>query len=513
MTQHDDQQEVIAFLSRPETYGIVEEIGRVDTHAAIVFLAGDRAYKLKRAVRYSYLDFSTPEKRRTVCERELALNRRTAPDLYIGVESVNRGADGELTFGEGEPVDWLATMHRFASDDLFAAIAERGELDARLVRDLVDEIARFHDEAEVVRVADGADRVGAVIEGNIASMRDLPEGLLQQVDVEALHRASCSELDDLRTLLDRRGESGHVRHCHGDLHLSNICLWRGRPTLFDCLEFDPELARIDVLYDLAFLVMDLLRRDLPDHASLVFNRYCDLRAEEDGIAALPLFISMRAAIRAHVTAMAADNADDAAAREAKLTDARAYLALARRVLDREAPLLVAVGGLSGTGKSTLAVNLAALIGAAPGARWLRSDVLRKLLAGVEPEDRLPDDAYSPESSAAVYDEMARLAREALQAGFPVIVDAVFAREEEREAMRQLARDLDLRFIGLWLDAPEAVLAQRVDARKNDASDADSTVVRRQAAYDLGDLGDWQIIDASGLVSETLELARRHLETI
>jgi len=509
----DDQQETIDFLSRPETYGVQSPVERVETHVAIVFLAGDKAYKLKRAVQYAYLDFSTPDKRKAVCETEVALNRRTAPDLYIGVESVNRGPDGTLTFAPGEPVDWLVVMHRFAADDLLDAVARRGELDDLLVRELVDEIASFHDKAEIVPVADGAHRVEEVIEGNFASMDALPAGLLPETEIRELRAESFSALKQLAPLLDRRGSTGHVRHCHGDLHLANICLWQGRPTLFDCLEFDPGLATIDVLYDLAFLIMDLVREGLREQASLVFNRYLDMREEREGVAELPLFLSMRAAVRAHVTATAGLRREDGTGIARALDEARDYLTLARSFLVQSEPCLVAIGGFSGTGKSTLAGALATEVGTAPGARWLRTDVLRKRLAGVAPEASLPEEAYKPERNTAVYGQLMERAGQLLAAGRSVIVDAVFANQAEREQVAAIASELNIPFVGLWLEAPADLLLKRVGGRRGGVSDADSSVVMRQLEYEIGDLSGWQAINASGSAAKTLAQARSALGVV
>lgn len=377
-----DQQPTIDCLMSPPCYGIAEPIQRIDTHAAIVFLAGNKAYKLKRAVRLPYLDFSSAEKRRKVCEEELILNRRTAPDLYLEVRSINRAPDGSLGFGPGDPVDWLVVMRRFSADDLLEAIAQRGGLDDSLVRQLTEEVARFHASAEVA-VCYGRIRVREVIIGNGESLSRLPALPLDAS--RCLTERSLAEWASIATLLDRRGADGHVRHCHGDLHLANICLWKGKPTLFDCLEFDRDLATIDVLYDLAFLLMDLWEREYHRAASLLFNRYFDLRNESDGLAALPLFLSMRAAIRAHVSATAATRQTTEHQRADKLVLARDYLRAAQAFLQHSPPRLIAIGGLSGSGKSTIAGLLAPLIGAAPGARWLRTDVLRKSLAGIAPE--------------------------------------------------------------------------------------------------------------------------------
>jgi aminoglycoside phosphotransferase family enzyme/predicted kinase len=505
------QQEVIDFLSRPGILG-GDPVERIDTHAAVIFLGGDKAYKLKRAVRYAYLDFSTVEKRKAVCEDELALNRRTAPDLYLEVRSVNRLPDGRVGFGDGVPLDWLVVMRRFAAASLLEQVAAHGGLDTSLVRALADEIARFHDAARVELVGDGAERVRRVIDGNRRSMAALPAGVLSRADCDKLHSASLTEWAKLAPLLERRAHNGHVRHCHGDLHLANICLWRGRPTLFDCLEFDAALATTDVLYDLGFLVMDLCERGYRAQASLLFNRYLDMRDEADGLAAMPLFLSMRAAVRAHVSGMAANAQGTAEKRRDQLDKARDYLTAATSFLRRERARLVAVGGLSGSGKSTLAGALAPVLGAAPGARWLRTDVIRKRLAGVAPEVRLPAQAYGRESNTAVYRRMLDEAGIALAAGRSVIVDGVFADAAERTNVLALAKSVDVEFTGIWLEAPRETLHSRVARRVGDASDADIAVVEHQLGKDLGELADWHRIEAVGTPEAVAARARAVLET-
>lgn len=500
-----DQREVIAFLSDPATFAIPGPVERIDTHAAMIFLAGDHAYKLKRAVRYAYLDFSTPEQRKSVCEAELALNTLTAPEIYLNATQVGREADGRLALGRGEPVDWVVVMRRFSADCLFDVMAREHRLNPALIRELADRIAAFHDQAPVVPGA-GAARVRKVIDGNRASMAALPADILPDADCALLTTRSLAMVDQLAPLLDRRATTGHVRHCHGDLHLANICLWQGRPTLFDCLEFDAELATTDVLYDVAFLLMDLCQRGLRSEASLLFNRYCDMRGESDGLAVMPLFLSMRAAVRAHVEASAACRQDDAEKRNAKIVAARDYLGAALAFLDRPPPRLIAIGGLSGTGKSTLAGHLAPVVGAAPGARWLRTDVLRKRLFGVSPEDRLPAEAYTKARNGAVYDKLLELARLTLAAGMSVVVDGVFADPAERNAVRELATATQTPFTGLWLEAPRDVLHQRVEQRRGDASDADASVVDHQLGYTLGDLAGWIRTPATGTPDDVLAAA-------
>ncbi|AKH42971.1 hypothetical protein FHS61_003121 [Altererythrobacter atlanticus] len=509
MTAQQDQQEVIDFLSRPESHGGAGPVERVETHIAVIFLVGDRAFKLKRAVRYSYLDFSTPAQRRAVCEEELRLNRRTAPELYIAVRSIGRRQDGSLGFDVGDPIDWVVEMRRFDDGALLEAVAERGDLDPGLVRRLADGIAKFHESAEIIRVQDGAERIRSIVTGNRESMAAQPDVLAAE-KCDALYRRSLEQVDRLAPLLDSRARNGFVRHCHGDLHLANICLWRGEPTLFDCLEFNSDLATTDVLYDAAFLVMDMWERGLRRQASLLFNRYCDMSGESEGVATLPPFLSMRAAIRAHVNASAAAQMDDAEKARGKRTQAGEYLAAALTFLDQPLPRLVVVGGFSGTGKSSLAGKLAPEIGGAPGARWLRTDVLRKRMAGVSPEESLSPDAYTQERSDKVYMRLMDEARAMLSAGRSVVVDGVFARYAERSRMEELARQAGVPFTGLWLEAPPEVLKQRVSGRVGDASDADAAVVDLQIARDPGDLSDWRRVDAAPAPDAVLAAARNHL---
>lgn len=484
-----EQRETVAFLSDPQTHGGAKA-ETITTHASIVFLVGDRVLKLKRAVKYSYLDFSTAELRRQSCEAELALNRRTAPKLYLGLAPVTRTADGGLALGgRGEAIDWVVVMQRFPQEALFSRLAETDRLTPGLMRDLADRIAAFHRDAEITPDFGGVKGIAQVIGINDENLRrDGPPGIPVS-EAEALTAAARKSATDLSGLLERRRAAGKVRHCHGDLHLNNICLIDGEPTLFDCIEFNPSLASIDVLYDLAFLLMDLRFRGHATEAAIVFNRTLDVTDESDGLAALPMFLSLRAWVRAHVTATAArSGAGD-------LAVARRYFDLACDLLKPRRPRLVAIGGLSGTGKSTIAAILAGRIGHTPAARVLRSDVIRKRQFGAAPEQRLPADAYAPEATRQVYETLERETKAVIGAGCSVIIDAVSAKPEERAAFAALAQRIGAPFDGIWLEAPAEVLKQRIGARKDDASDADLAVLEKQLGYDLGPM-EWHRIDAS-----------------
>jgi len=503
----DDQRDVIDFLSRPSSYGAaVERVEIIETHASLVFLAGDRAYKLKRAVKYSYLDFSTAERRRGSCEAELRLNRRTAPELYLEVRALIRGAQGELAFGNAGPaVDWIVVMRRFDQVLVFDELAKTGRLSASSMTELTDQIAAFHQSAERRPDHGSAAALAAVVETNDGCLRAAREAGLSSARIAEVRQGSLERLAAVGAVLDRRRVEGKVRRCHGDLHLRNVCLFENRPTLFDCLEFSEELASIDILYDLAFLLMDLEHRGLGDFASLVLNRYLDLTGEDDGLPAMPLFLSSRAAIRAHVTATALERTAGSGAKPAMAAEARRYLDLSAQFLRPRSCRLVAIGGLSGTGKSTLAAALAPCL----GARVLRSDVIRKQLFGVALETKLPASAYVPQASHRVYETLRRRARDALQAGYSVIIDAVSLKPEERQSFAAIAAAAAVPFSGLWLEAPAPTMDRRLQARRNDASDASPEVLAQQLRQDPGPL-DWVRVDASGGAADCLAAARRAL---
>ena len=504
----EDQGDVIAFLSRPQAYGSgASAVERLETHVSVIFLTGDRAYKLKRAVRFPYLDFSTSALRRTSCEAEVAVNRRTAPGMYLGVVAVTREPGGGLRLGgDGAPVDWLVEMTRFDQDTLFDRLARLGALDRPAMEDLADAVARLHGEAVERGRSGGHAGMGVIVDGNAETFAECANGVLDPVKVERLNVSTRRALDGCAALLDARRAGGRVRHCHGDLHLRNIFRMDGKPTLFDAIEFNPLLSDIDVLYDLAFLLMDLDHRGLRRLASIALNRYLDITGDTAGLGALGLFLSVRAAIRSHVGAAAAAAQTDRAEARRSRAEARAYLDRALACLAPPPPVLVAIGGFSGAGKSRLARELAPFLGAVPGARVVRSDVIRKRLSGVDLLARLGPEGYSAAMTERTYRTMFEEAQTALEAGYAVFADAVFARPEQRRAVAAISASTRVPFHGLWLEAPLEARQRRVTVRRGNVSDADAGVVRAQAAYDVGEI-DWNRIDSSGPREETLGKAR------
>ena len=507
-----DQAPVIDFLAAPSTHGTTVE--RIDTHASVVFLAGARAYKLKRAVRFDYLDFSTSERRGSLCEAEVRLNRRTAPTLYRGVVAVTRQDDGSYALGgNGSPVDWLVEMNRFPQEALFDRLASAGALGIELMSPLAAAIADFHKSAEHRSDHGGKADMSWVIEGNAAGFAEFGRACLDPSATYRVTDDSCRELERCAQLLEDRRKAGFVRQCHGDLHLRNIVLLDGSPTLFDAVEFNDEISCTDVFYDFAFLLMDLWRRKLRRHANVVWNRYLSETADFDGVSLLPLFLSCRAAVRAKTSATAAQLQQEVPRRRELEDMARDYLAMAEHLLHPPHACLVAVGGYSGSGKSTLALSLAPSVGAVPGAVVSRSDETRKRQCGVPLLQRLGPEGYSSRVSERVYSTLAEQAALILRAGHSVVVDAVYARAADRRVIEQVAEAASVPFTGLWLDAPESLLIDRTARRRNDASDADADVVRMQRAQDTGNIS-WYRLDAStpsaSVLSSALDRLRERL---
>ncbi len=523
-----------------------DDVDVIETHIAVVFLVGDRAYKMKKPVSFGYLDFTGLETRREILDKERRLNSRTAPELYLRVLPVTEEPSGAYALeGAGPIVEWLLEMVRFDQADLLVnrvggrdpagfshmvddwfVSRERGfELAEELTGPLGQAVAAMHRDAHPCRQTGwvGAlERVVAEMTGHLRA------GIGWALDADRVARfaeRALHALIDLRGPLEERARTGFVRLCHGDLHLSNIVVLEGRPVPFDCIEFNDEIACQDTLYDLSFLLMDLALRGRRDFASRVFNAYLaaldaqEFEAALEGLVALPFYAALRAAIRAHVSlARVAGQGDsppppvDEPGRQAAIHEARAYLRLALTLLEPPKPALLAVGGLSGSGKSTLARDVASVFVGPAGAVILRSDEIRKRTFGVAVTDQLPDQAYAPVVNGRVYNTLEEEARAALSAGCPVVLDAVFARPEQRLAVERLAASLGVPFTGFWLEADPTVMAARIRGRRDDASDATEAVLRRQLDFDLGEI-TWTRIDSGADRDTVRQRATSRLMTL
>jgi aminoglycoside phosphotransferase family enzyme/predicted kinase len=460
----------------------------LETACARIFLAGEVAWKVKRTRDMGYVDFSTLERRKWALDRELEFNRAAAPDIYRRVRAITREAGGALAWdGPGEIVEFALEMRRF--DDSKVLSADPALLTDDMAETLGRAIARFHAEAPL-RPEGGWSALSFTVGSNAHLLGDL-KGQLEHRRVELLIARTFEALAHHRPLLEARRDTGFSRRCHGDLHLANILVEDGRPVLFDCIEFNDLLSDLDVQYDLAFLLMDLDFRGRRDAAVRAHSAYLDEAARSfpaglwDGLAALPLMLSVRAGVRAHVAAHAGD-----------LDLSAAYVEAAIAHLSPAPPVLAAVGGFSGSGKSSFARAVAPALGPAPGAIVLRTDEIRKRLTGAGPVDRLDRAVYTPEFYARVYDTLFETARAALAAGRGVVLDATFTQGPSRARAQALAREAGVAFHGAWLTAPQDVLEARVAARVGDASDADIAVLRDQIARHGSEAVEWPRVDAT-----------------
>jgi len=459
----------------------------IDTACAHVFLAKDAAWKMKRHADLGYANFVSADHRKWALDRELEFNRAAAPDIYRAVRTITREAAGGFAIdGAGEVVDHVLEMRRFDETQVLAARPEAvtGDLAEALGR----MIAGFHAEAPL-RPQGGLTALSFTVGSNASLLRDTCPGL-DPARVETLIALTEAELERQAPALAHRSAAGFARRCHGDLHLGNILVEAGRPILFDCIEFNDLLSDIDVQYDLAFLLMDLDFRGRRDAAVRALSGYMDQAARSfpgeiwDGLASLPLMLSVRAGVRAHVSAHSGDTAL-----------AQAYVEAGIAHLSPLPPVLVAVGGLSGSGKSHFSRAAAPRLGASPGALILRTDEIRKRLAGMAPTDPMPREAYTPDAQARTYDAMIDQARAALEAGRAVVLDATFLDPGLRARVAALAAECGVPFRPAWMDAPVEVLEARVAGRTGDASDATVAVLREQVAK-LERPADWPMVDAT-----------------
>ena len=454
-----------------------------ETHISAVFRGADTVWKLKKAVRLGFLDFSTVADRRRFLDRELALNAPLVPGLYRDVVPVTGTAGAYAFGGDGPAADWVLRMARVPEPDFLDAMADAGRLTPALLAAIADVVAAMHAHQQPIGRATGeAAQFRAIMQGNAQAAR--AAGIPDQA-VDAWQAALNAALDRAAPLLQARAPL--VRRAHADLHLGNMLMWHGAPAPFDALEFDEDLATIDPGYDLAFLLMDLERRVSRAAANRVLCRYVARTGDAGLVGGLPVFLSMRAMVRAHVEAARGRPFED-------------LLHAAMGALIPGRSTVVAIGGLMGTGKSTLARAIAPMLGPAPGALVLRSDEIRKRLFGIPPEARLPPQAYGPAANEATNVALLDGLRAAVRGGHAVVLDATFLDPTLRARIRDAT---PAPFLGVWLHAPLPLLEARVAARRNDASDA-TVAVLRSAALGAQPPDDWLRIDAGNPATPTAE---------
>lgn len=511
----DDQSAVIAALSKPEAYGFKasHNIFVKETNISDVFLTGEKAYKLKRGVKYPYVDYSTPEKRLIACRKELEICERFAPGLCFGVEDVVADRKGRIYLRsacpdpEAQTVDYVLVSHQFEENMLFDNMVERGDLDRFEMMDTAEKIYDLHRTAEVVTSRNAKEIIRGRISENNAMIRCFVPDVFDAEDVDDLETKQLEALEKHGDLLLKRQAEGKIRRCHGDLTLRNLAMWNGKVMPFNPIEFYDDLTQIDTMYDFAFLLVEMESKGQRRLASILFNHYMALSADWDGLPVLPLFLSCRAAVNAYVFAQR--SAEIKEKHESALMANRAYeqLVIARRFLEYRKPVLVACGGLSGSGKSRIGRESAPFIGNPPGAVIVRDDVLRKNMLNENLEASLDTADYTRETEEKVFKDVCDKCRYVLEAGQSVIADALFHKPEQRRAIEALALEMKVEFKGLWVDAPLDVRIERVMKRKRNPSDVKTAEeLKKQLDMDVGKI-TWNKIDTSGDRMATLTQVR------
>lgn len=477
----DHHATLVAALLNPAAWPHpVDRVECIETHISSVLLVGDYAYKLKKPVDLGFLDFSTLAQRRFYCEEEVRLNRRTAPDVYLAAVPVFGSADSPTWVGDGEPIDWLVQMRRF---DAHAVLAEHLPwIDAPLIDELARRIADFHRQAEPATT----DSPYGTPDLAYKPMAENFEQVRQHIDtaeilahLEPLETWTEKQFARLRSLMAERRGQGHVRECHGDLHLGNIALQQGKPLIFDGIEFSPELRWIDTISDLAFLLMDLSHGDRAGLANRLLNRYLELTGDYPALPLLDIYLTYRAMVRAKVTAIRAGQPGlDPSLRRQLLAQCVSYLELAKSFTKTGRGGLIITHGVSGSGKTTRSDSLLQRM---PVVR-IRSDVERKRMAGMTAAERGGAELYGADITVRTYDRLAELAGIIIESGRIALVDATFLLREQRRQFIELANRFGVPVLILSFEAPVEALRQRVTQRHiagSDASDAGVEVLMQQ----------------------------------
>lgn len=482
----EDQANLIRSMRDPALYGpSCTGVHVIETHISYVLLTGQYAYKVKKAVNLGFLDFTTLAARGFYCNRELELNRRLAPAIYLDVVAITGTPGAPRLGGDGPALEYALKMREFPQAALLTHVLSRGALTAAHIDTLAATVAAFHGSAATARPNARVGSAGEIRELAIENFTEIEPRVERDSDrraVAALRRWTEEEHAARAGVFAERQRGGFVRDCHGDLHLRNIALVDGQVTIFDCIEFNDDMRWGDVMADVAFLVMDLHDRGRTDFASRFLNLYLALTGDYDGLKILRFYVVYRAMVRAKVACLRAAQATGSHAREAALAECREYLSLAKRSTESAARGIVITHGPTGSGKTTRARGLAEAL----GAIHLRTDVERKRLHGLAPQARTgsPVNAglYAPAETDRTYSQVARLTRTVAGAGYPVIVDGTFLRRSQRDLFRTLAADLNLPFVMVDFVAALDTLRARVEERHMagiDASEADIQVLEHQ----------------------------------
>lgn len=497
-----NQKEIIDALSNPKLYPPkwgVKEVKIRQSHIALLFLAGGYAFKLKRAVLLPNIDFSTPSKRRLACVQEMKRSTVYAPHLVLGVRSVRRLPNGRICIGgkAGEEIDTILIMKRIPDESILGQNLPNPSFDRFQVMDLAEKLAELHSKAKIFRTKWGFDTIQKTLletERVLSCFYDI----FDKTKLNILMRSALENLAKNARLIALRQKSGHVRKCHGDLLLCNIAYENGKFLFFSPIEYSETMDCIDTLYDLAFLMMDFEARGMRRLTNMLFNHYMAYTNDLEGYPLLPLYQTMRAATRAAVCAKKATMLENNEKQQA-IDSARQYFELAYHFMTSHQPILIACGGLSGSGKSRIAREIGGLMNPAPGAVILRDDIVKQQINGCGIHGGFDRDVCDkPVVERVVYDVLRQQARTALKIGSCVIVDALFYNEAERQAIEELAQEMNVPFVGLWMDAPLATRVERIHTRKRNPSEVKTQdELEQQLSLETGDVSWYQIMTDKG----------------
>ena len=478
---------LVEALHNPQAYEHpVAAVHLIQTHTAWVLLTGKYAYKIKKPVDFGFLDFSTLEKRRHWCEEETRLNRRFAPDIYLGVAEIRGTLKQPHTGGSGPVLEYAVHMRQFPDKQLLSELAEHRQLEASHIDQLIEKIATFHQTTDHATPDSDYGQPGRIHHWVSENFLYLLPNLKTDEECEQLTRIrqwTNEQWQHLNHHFERRKHNGFIRECHGDLHLRNLTIIDGEITPFDCIEFNAELRWIDVISEVAFLIMDMDTRGYRPFSNRFLNGYLQLTGDYEGLILLPYYLVYRALVRAKVAILRRQQVAPQSQDYLESTaDYRHYMQFVLQHMEKEPPVLFITHGLSGSGKSTLGRAL----NQAKGIIQIRSDIERKRLSGLKVSERgkleVDTGLYSSQRTEEAYQRLADLAALVIGAGFSVLLDATFLKESHRDLMRQLADRLQVRFLILHCVAPNTMLEQRIQVREEagqDPSDATLQVLNAQ----------------------------------
>ena len=483
MTLENNNFSLIEQMKRPEFYPhpVNQEIELLQTHVSYVLLAGDYAYKIKKPVNFGFLDFSSLSQRQHFCQEEIRMNKPIAPDIYLDVVAITQNQGKFILEGEGETVEYAVKMYRFPQETLLSSLFEQDQLTESNLEALGKIVAQFHEQTKTndyIRSFGEIDRIRQSIDENYQQT----EKYIGLAQTQQHYQETKAFTDNFflhnEELFNNRRDSQKIRECHGDLHLRNICFWQDKIQLFDRIEFNEPFRFVDVMYDIAFAVMDLDARGRQDFGNAFLNTYTEQTGDWEGLQVLPLYLSRQAYVRAKVTSFLLDDTaiEDQAKQEAKKT-ASDYYRLAWEYTKKSQGQIILMSGLSGSGKTTVAKKLARRI----NAIHIRSDAVRKHLGGISVDKSGRDELYTPQMNQKTYARLLELGVRLAKQGFPVILDAKYDRQKLRQEAIALAQSNDLPLQIIHCTAPIEILRQRLSQRSNDISDATPDLLTQQTA--------------------------------